>query len=74
MGTTEDHYSHSIVSFCEVERISEPTYYKLRAANLGPREIRQLEVVEEDLHELLARKREDEIIFVVIWHYSHVIG
>jgi hypothetical protein len=35
------------------------------AAELGARKPRQLEVVEEDLHELLARQREDEVVLTV---------
>src|SRR2546430_7900802 len=37
--------SLTIPEFCIAERISEPTYYKLRAAGLGPEELRYLQVV-----------------------------
>jgi hypothetical protein len=32
--------SYTIREFCRVERITPPTYYKLRAQGLGPREMR----------------------------------
>src|SRR5438046_10562320 len=35
------------------------------AAELGARKPRQLEIVEEDLHEFLARQREHEIVLTV---------
>jgi hypothetical protein len=38
MGTEES--SYTIAGFCKIERISEPTYYALRKAGLGPREMR----------------------------------
>ena len=34
-------------------------------ADLGAREVRQLEIVEEDLHELLARQREHELVLAL---------
>jgi hypothetical protein len=41
--TTEP--SYTIREFCAEERIAEPTYYKMRAQGLGPKELRYLQVV-----------------------------
>jgi hypothetical protein len=38
-----------------------------RRAELGPREPRQLEIVEENLHELFAREREHEVVLGVVF-------
>jgi hypothetical protein len=40
MGENIYEPSYSIAGFCRAESISEPTYFKLREAGLGPRELR----------------------------------
>jgi hypothetical protein len=40
MGTEAFQPSYTIRSFCEAEKISEPTYFNLRSQGLGPREMR----------------------------------
>src|SRR6516165_10643001 len=38
--TTLHEPSYTIAGFCRVENISQPTYYKLKAMGLGPKEMR----------------------------------
>jgi hypothetical protein len=40
MVTNEDERSYTIAEFCRLDRISAPTFYKLKRLGLGPREMR----------------------------------
>jgi hypothetical protein len=44
-GSEVPRAAYSIPEFCEAHRICEAFYYKLRAAGLGPREMRTLRKV-----------------------------
>jgi hypothetical protein len=52
--------AYTIPEFCEAHRLSESMYYKLRAAGLGPREMRALRKVTISLQAATDWRRERE--------------
>lgn len=51
----------TIPEFCEAHRISQSTYYKLRNAGLGPREMRSLRKVTISVEAAALWRREREM-------------
>jgi hypothetical protein len=52
-----------LAGYARLREARADALFSLGVPHFGAREIGELEIVEEDLHELLARQREDEFVF-----------